>query len=92
MTTKLAFFASMSATQWLRPYFAKSGFLESLVVDLSPSAVLASASLRRRAFFSCLDLVVVCARAVGQCLVCDNPSEVNDSTHSGLYLFKSWKS
>jgi hypothetical protein len=65
MTTKLAFFASMSATQWLRPYFAKSGFFESLVVDLSPSAVLASASLRRRAFFSCLDLVVV-VRGVGQ--------------------------
>ncbi len=55
MTTRLAFLASTRATQWFRPYLAKRGFLESLVVDLSPSAVLLSASLRRRAFFSWVD-------------------------------------
>lgn len=55
MTTKEAFLASIRATQWFNPYLAKRGFLESLVVDFSPSAVLDSASLRRRAFFSCLD-------------------------------------
>lgn len=40
---------------WLRPYLAKTGFFESLVVALSPSFSRFSASDRRRAFFSWVD-------------------------------------
>jgi hypothetical protein len=55
MTTRLAFLASTRATTWLRPYLTKRGFLSSFL-SAALSATLFSASLRSRAFFSCLDL------------------------------------
>ena len=55
ITTILAFLASIKATTWFKPYLAKTGFLVSCVVALSPDFSRASASDNSRAFFSCFD-------------------------------------
>ena len=44
----------MRATQWFRPILTKRGFFPSFSGFLPPLAAIASASLSRRAFFSCL--------------------------------------